>query len=151
MKENDFREILVGAIRKEGDAAVLYDTYAHLAKIPNVKKMFEEMASEERKHQKLLEQVTEEKVEKYQLNPIPDLKISEFSSDDVEFSPQMSYQEALLLAIKREENAHKLYLSLKNSVDEDKLKKLFSVLAQEEAKHKLNLETEYDKGIFSED
>ena len=56
----------------------------------------------------------------------------------------MPYNEILLLAMKREEKALKLYNDFLKKADTDESKKLFKVLCQEEAKHKLALETMYD-------
>jgi rubrerythrin len=56
----------------------------------------------------------------------------------------MPYNEILLLAMKREEKALKFYNELLEKADTDESKKLFKVLCQEEAKHKLALETIYD-------
>jgi rubrerythrin len=46
--------------------------------------------------------------------------------------------------MKREEKALKLYNQFLDQADSDEAKKLFKVLCQEEAKHKLALETIYD-------
>jgi len=62
----------------------------------------------------------------------------------------MSYQEALLLAIKREQNSVRLYQDLSRGAEEPELKKMFLVLSQEESKHKLKLETEYDQRVLTE-
>jgi len=49
-----------------------------------------------------------------------------------------------MLAMQREEKALALYNKLELEVEDAASKKLFQVLAQEEAKHKLFLETKYD-------
>jgi rubrerythrin len=56
----------------------------------------------------------------------------------------MPYNEILLLAMKREEKALRLYNQFLEQADTDEAKKLFKVLCQEEAKHKLALESKYD-------
>ena len=62
----------------------------------------------------------------------------------MEYKPGMAYNELLMLAMKREEAALKLYNQLLSKADNDDAKKLFKMLCQEEAKHKLALETLYD-------
>jgi rubrerythrin len=111
--------------------------------------MFEELAKEEQKHREILEGVEEKDVTEYKLEAIPDLKIGDFV-DDQEFSPDMDYSAALRLAIKREEFAYKLYHHIVAGTDDPELRKLFSVLAQEESKHKLRLETEYDDSVLKD-
>jgi rubrerythrin len=50
----------------------------------------------------------------------------------------------LRLAMKKEEKALKLYNELAKKTEKEDLITLFKVLSQEEAKHKLALETLYD-------
>lgn len=150
MDLSNFNEMIRFAIRKEQDAATMYETYANLAENPGTKRMFEELVEEEKKHKKLLEDVTRKDVEDYKLTDIPNLKIAEYSEKE-EFKPEMSFQEALILAIKKEEKSYHLYNSFVKGTDNPQLKKLFQSLAQEEAKHKLKLETEYDQHVFKED
>ena len=62
----------------------------------------------------------------------------------------MNYQVALILAMKKEQAAYKLYTQLAVIVDDEALRKLFMSLAQEEAKHKLRFEIEYDEVILKD-
>ena len=149
MDPKSFREVLDFAIRKEIDAASLYEIYSNLAKNPGVKKMFLELSGEEQKHKKMLEDCRAEDITKYELKSIPDLKIGDYSMEE-KYDPQMSYQDALILAIKREEDSIKLYNNFVESAVDPKIKKLFQALVQEEKKHKLRLEKEYDDNIFVE-
>ena len=79
----------------------------------------------------------------YQLKWITDIKRSNYLID-LNYEKGMPYNEILLLAMKREEKALKLYNDFLEQADTDDSKKLFKVLCQEEAKHKLALETMYD-------
>jgi rubrerythrin len=56
----------------------------------------------------------------------------------------MAYQEILMLACKREEKALALYNELQVRAETEDARHVFKVLCQEEAKHKLALETMYD-------
>ncbi len=150
MELSNFQEVVTFAIRKEADAATLYETYANKVTNPGIKKMFEELMKEELSHKKILENISEQKVDDYKLADVPDLKISDYSQEQT-FKPDMNFQEALLLAIKREENALNLYNNLVKSTHSPQLQKLFQTLAQEEAKHKLRLETEYDEHVYKWD
>jgi rubrerythrin len=147
MEEKDFREVITFAIRKEAEAYNLYKTYSQLTKTPGMKQMFEELASEEQKHRRILEGVEKKDVSKYKLKKIPNLKISDYM-EEVEFSPDMDYASALRFAIKREEFSFRLYNLMAERTEDPELEKLFSALAQEEAKHKLRLETEYDENVL---
>jgi len=146
---NNFKEVITFAIRKEAEAYNLYTTYSDLAKNPGTKVMFKELAEEEQKHREILEGVEKKDVAEYRLEAIPDLRIGDFV-DDQEFSPDMDYPAALRLAIKREEFAQRLYNLMAEKADDPELNKLFSGLAQEESKHKLRLETEYDENVLKD-
>jgi rubrerythrin len=147
MELNNFKEVVTFAIRKEAEAYNLYTTYSQLVKNPGTKIMFEELAKEEQKHREILEGVEKKDVSEYKVEKVPDLKIGDFV-DEVEFSPDMDYASALRLAIKREEHSLKLYNHISGGTENPELKKLFAVLAQEESKHKLRLETEYDENVL---
>jgi rubrerythrin len=149
MYQKAFEEIILFAIRKEVEAATLYETYANLASTEGARQMFKDLQSEEQKHKKILENLKKEDVTRYRLKKVPDLKIGDYIQDE-DYYPEMSYQEALLLAIKREENSVRLYQDLSRGAEEPELKKMFLVLSQEESKHKLKLETEYDQRVLTE-
>ena len=63
---------------------------------------------------------------------------------DLEYQKGMPYADILRLAMKREEKALKLYNKFLDETKDEKLSSLFKMLVQEEAKHKLALETAYD-------
>ncbi|HNX99095.1 MAG TPA: ferritin family protein, partial [Candidatus Aminicenantes bacterium] len=65
-------------------------------------------------------------------------------------TPGMDYQEALIIAMKREKASFRLYNDLSQLATDESLKATFLALAQEEAKHKLRLETEYETDIYGE-
>ena len=69
---------------------------------------------------------------------------------DVAPDSGMTYQQALITAMKAEKAAFKLYNDLAESADEPSVKELFLALAQEEARHKLRFEIEYDQEILTE-
>jgi hypothetical protein len=77
------------------------------------------------------------------------LKIAEYVVD-VDPADELDYQKALILAMKREKASYKLYTDLAESVEEEDLSRTFMSLAQEEAKHKLRFELEYDDVILAE-
>ena len=149
MEWRSFEEVISFAIGKEQEAVELYERAQGLVELPHVKAMFKEMAAEERGHKAKLEKATQEKVEGYTPKAVPNLKISDYLVE-VPLGPDMNYQDVLILGMKEEEQAYKLYSDMAARSESAELKKLFQMLAQEEAKHKLNLETEYDERILTE-
>jgi len=151
MNRKTFEEVIAFAIEKEEEAASFYDIVSGLAQRPNVKAMFEEMKEEELKHKDMLEKVrAPEKLSGYEIEAVPDLKIGDYLVD-VDFDPEMDYQEALILAIKREEKSLALYTHMAHTGEDEELQRLFKILSEQEAKHKLKLETEYDETVLIED
>jgi rubrerythrin len=80
---------------------------------------------------------------------VRDLKIAEYLVD-VRPSSNMSYQDALILAMKKEKAAFRMYTALAGQADDPTVKALFLNLALEESKHKLRFEIEYDDFILKE-
>ena len=54
------------------------------------------------------------------------------------------------MAMKAEKAAFKLYNDLAEATDDENLRSVFLSLAQEEAKHKLRFEIEYDDRVFQD-
>ena len=111
--------------------------------------IFKGFAAEEKGHKAKLLAVKDGKRLMPSAQKVQDLKIAEYIAD-VDYYPQMNYQEALVLAMKREKAAFKLYNDLAEAAETDDLKDTFLALAQEEAKHKLRIEVEYDDVIYQE-
>lgn len=145
MKFESFEEIVNYAIEKENEAAAFYEDAASKEPFSGVKEALKEMAGEERKHAAMLENIgqNQEVLEGYQFKWIPDIKRSDYMVEMV-YEPGMHYSDLLKLAMKREEKALAMYNELQNRADNDEHAKLFKVLCQEEAKHKLFLENLYD-------
>lgn len=147
MEFESLNDIVDFAIEREKEAAEFYETAFEDESMSGTREMLKEFANEERKHQVMLEKFKTEglddSVEDYKLKWITDIKRSNFV-DDAEYRPGMAYHELLMLAMKREEKALALYNELLKQADTPDGQKLFKMLCQEEAKHKLALETMYD-------
>ena len=143
-------EILDFAIEREQDA---HDFYADLAGKADSKAMattFEQFAAEEAGHKKKLEAVKAGKKLVVAGSAVLDLKIAEYTVEVDPETDELAYQAALLLAMKREKAAFRMYSDLAAATDDADLQALFAGLAQEEAKHKLRFEVEYDDVILTE-
>ncbi|MFP4088353.1 MAG: ferritin family protein [Desulfobacteraceae bacterium] len=143
MKFQSFEEIMDYAVEKEKEAAAFYEDASKNEKFSGVKEVLESFAAEERNHQAMLEGFTRENIDHYTVEKIPNLKRSDYLVD-MEYQPGMSYADILKLAMKREEKAFKFYSDFGEQAASPEHRKLFDILAQEEAKHKLKLETIYD-------
>jgi rubrerythrin len=141
-----FEDIVREAIRKEADAATFYQMASERAK-PGMDKMFKDLAEEERGHKKMLEELDRAKLRSYQFGQVPDLEISEYL-EDIPYTRDMDYPDILRYAMKSEERSHNFYLRSAKTCENPDLKKLFEMLAQEEAKHKLTFERMYEDDVL---
>jgi rubrerythrin len=147
---NSLDEILDFAIKDEIRASNLYAGLAKKSRNKEIKRVFEQFSQEELGHKKKLERmkfgdavaVTDEKVQ--------DLKIGDYLVEVNTSRDDLSYQDALIIAMKEEKAAFKLYSDLADRTDNDNARDVFLLLAQEEARHKLRFEIEYDDYILSE-
>lgn len=146
---NAVDDILDFAIENEQGAVDFYRELAAKATKPWVRDLFEEYAKEEEVHKANLEAVKAGQKLKPVSTEVLDLKLGDYLVA-VQPSPDMDYQDALVLAMKREKAAFRLYTNLAAKVGDDELRDLFLRLAQEEAKHKMHFEIEYDEHILTE-
>ncbi len=145
----DVDEILDFAINEEQGAVDFYSELADVAKTDDMRQVFMEFAEEEIKHKQRLLKIKEEGFYKLEKEQIIDLKISDYVVN-VKPTPGMTYEDALILAMKKEKAAFKLYSALADRAPNAQLKDVFIGLAQEESKHKLRFEIEYDEYVLRE-
>jgi rubrerythrin len=150
MKEmTTFDSILDFAIEEEQKAVEFYSELALMASSDEMREVFEEFAQEEVKHKAKLMYVKETGITNMPPENVADLKIADYIIN-VKASPNMSYQEALVVAMNKEKAAFRLYTSLSKRAEDPVLIELFAGLAQEESKHKLRFEVEYDDYVLRE-
>ena len=135
--------ILDFAIGQEEQAAEFYLGLAVKMDKPWMREVFEDFAAEEKGHKQKLEAVKSGEKLSWSQQKVADMKIADYVVD-AEPKANMEYQDALILAMKKEKSAFKLYSDLAASTDDEDLREVFLGLAQEEAKHKLRFEIEYD-------
>ncbi len=147
MEFKSLTDIIDFAIEKEKEAADFYQTVSDKEQFKGKKEMLQEFAAQERKHQQLLEDLKAgnvgQKLDGYEFKWITDIKRSDFV-DEIQYHPGLDYKDILMFAMKREEKALKLYNDMLDNARTEEEKKVFKMLCQEEAKHKLSLETMYD-------
>ena len=142
-------EILDYAIAREEEAAKFYTDLSGKMDRPAMQQVFKDFAKEEWGHKAKIMDIKKGKTLEPVKHKVLDLKIAEFV-EDVEMSSEFNYQKALILAMKREKSAFKMYSDLAKSTDNASVRDIFLALAQEEAKHKLFFEVEYDENYLAE-
>jgi rubrerythrin len=141
--------VLLFAIGKEEEAAAFYRGLAERMEMPHMRQVFQDFAAEELTHKQKLEGVLRGK----QLAPVEEkvlnLGIGEHLVD-LKPTPDMDYKQALIVAMKEEKAAFAMYLGLADAAGSPGIRELFLKLAQEEARHKLRFELEYDDQFSGE-
>jgi rubrerythrin len=137
------------AIAREQEAVKFYQTLANRADNPHTKKVFELFAKEEIGHEKKLMRIKEDKTLIPAEKEVKTLRLADYTPE-VEITENMDYQDALIVAMKKEKAAFRLYTDLAESTSDAAMQSIFHMLAQEEAKHKLRFEIEYDDHILTD-
>ena len=143
-KVNSIEEILEFAISREVEAYHFYLALARRVNTQQLRKVFEDLAQEELEHKAKLEleiiktgkTVTEELPP-----PRPD---SEYIISDDTSQLNMGDKDMLMLGIEKEEAAFRTYVNLLANVHDEQSREVLLAIAEQEVKHKLRFETEYD-------
>ena len=147
MELTTIENILDYAISNEEKAAALYYELADKVERPGMREAFLHFAKEEEGHKARLLKIKQGEIPAVIEEKVASLGITE-SMDEPKTAPNMTYQEALLFAMKAEKAAFVLYTKLAEATTDAGLQRVFRGLAQEEAKHKLRFEIEYDDHVL---
>jgi len=146
----NFERIIEFAVAREEEAAAGYAGMMASVKTPGLKDLFRELRDEERDHKRLLESLDPAGAGPLGPAAVEDLGITDGLQAEPPH-PDMSFQDALIFAARKEEAAARLYTGLAAGATRAGDRKLFEFLAGREKLHKLRLETEYDKRVLTED
>ena len=142
-------EILDFAIQAEEEAAQFYTDLSEKMSRTSMRGIFKGFAQEEMGHKAKLLKIKKAGTLESSKTEVMDLKIGDYLVD-VDPDSDLTYQKALILAMKKEKAAFKLYSDMAQATSDPGIKDLFLMLAQEEAKHKLRFEIEYDDEIMTD-
>ena len=135
-------DILDFAIAQEGEAHDFYSNLAEQVSNPELREMIKSFAIDELQHGIRLQAVKASRAAFIE-GEIASLHVAETTAA-VEPHPQMSYADLLLIAMKKEKAACRLYTNLALIAKDKDCRDTLLGLAKEEAQHKLRLELEYD-------
>ncbi|OGO09674.1 MAG: rubrerythrin [Chloroflexi bacterium RBG_13_60_13] len=140
-------DVLEFAINSEEESVQFYTRLAERVEKPGMRAVFEGFAREEKGHKAKLTSIKEGHRDLSIADKVQDLKIGDYLVEQKP-DPELDYQQALILAMKKEKAAFRLYTDLAGLAESENLRQTFQALAQEEAKHKLRFEMEYDDNIL---
>ena len=140
-------DVLDFAIDQEQAAADFYTKLSSSSKNESMREILNGFAEEELRHKSKLLEIKQQGASKLiGRNKVQDLKVADYLVD-VEPSDDMGYEDALVVAMKMEKKAFLLYTNMAAAAEDDSIRESLLALANEEAKHKLHFEIEYDDSI----
>ena len=146
MEFRTIEDILDFAIRREEAAAELYTSMAERVTRPEMREALLSFAEEEKRHKQRLLKIKAGELPTVSREMILDLKIADYV-EQPEPTSRMDYPEALRFAMNAEKAAFRLYSDLAE-ISPANHAAVFRALAQEEAKHKLRFEVEYEDNVL---
>src|SRR5512137_1216989 len=121
------QEVLDFAIEKEEEARQFYLEWSTKLENKSLREEFVQFAGEELKHKEKLQRVKGGSTFKPAAKQVTDLKIVDYLVDIVP-APDMDYQEALIVAMRREKASFKFYSDLAAMAEDPAMRELFLAL-----------------------
>jgi rubrerythrin len=138
-----YKQAISDAIQSEIDAKHFYEKVAERIKNAGLKELFEKLAKEEAKHEKILTNIlNQERLDNTFFNFEKDYKVAE-TIEMPEVNADMDIKSAIGIAMKNEELAMKKYTTLAANCDDKELKAVFLDLASMERSHKFKMENTF--------
>jgi rubrerythrin len=146
---NNFAEIIQFAIDREIEAETFYLEIAAKTTNEAMRGIFVGFAGEEKKHQQMLKGILNTKETNLKFEPVSDYNISE-TVEAARLTSEMTMADAFSIAMKKEEEAMKMYQRLASDSPSEEYRKLFEDLAVMEQGHKVKMEKYYTDVAYNE-
>jgi len=138
-------EVLELAIIRELQAADFYMTLQTRAVDPALQSVLEQLANAELEHKARLElEMMKEGIVAKTVDNFVDFGLPDYSQD-LDLAPDGSVADALVVGMEKERRAFRFYVDFAGIVREEELHGMLVELAEEEARHLIWLEMEYNK------
>lgn len=141
-----FHEVIDFAINEELKAMKFYKILADFVESPEMSEVLSDLALQELGHKIRLEAIKTGEVN-FDNDEVGDLGISDHI-EDIKPDAKMDYNEMLIIGMKKEEAARRLYMDLAKVSQTNEIRDIFLKLSNEEAQHKMRFELEYDLRTF---
>jgi len=136
-------EILQFAIAREIEAYNFYLALAERVQNPQIEKLFRDLAQEELEHKEKLELEVLKSGRTVSREPQGLIPAHEYIISNDDASLDIDYKDVLMLGMEKEEASFRTYINLLSNVDGEQSREVLLALAEEEVKHKLRFENEY--------
>ena len=138
------QEILQFAISREVEAYHFYLALAGRVKSRQMRMVFEDLAKEELEHKAKLELEVIKTGRTVSTKLKPGHPESDYIISDDPSQLDIDYKDMLLLGMEKEESSFRIYVDLAAKVCDEESREVLLSLAEEEVKHKLRFENEYE-------
>ncbi len=138
-------EILTFAVNKEEASYLFYTDMARMTEDKDVSRLFEDFAAEELRHREQL------RLEIMKMGKVVSTDDDWSNRTRAEYAVEgdlpedFSYTDALKLAISKENAAFKLYVDVLKLTEDEEAIEVFIALAEDEVRHKIKFQSEYEK------
>jgi len=153
---DELKDILKLAISFEEESFKFYNGLRNTIENRAIYGVLEDLAKSEIGHRTKLENLMEtyektgdQMFQTLEPKEVEDMKLSDFLLP-MKLSPDSSFQDVLIAAMKREGGAHDFYVNMQKLARTEESRKLFEFLAQEELEHKNIIERLYDDHVYQE-
>ena len=137
-------EVVELAIHREIEAYYFYMALSERVESDQMKDVFKEFAQEELGHKEKLELEILKIGQTYPIDqPLPEPN-GPYIISNTDSPLNMDYKDILLLCIEKEDAAYRTYINLLPTVGDEQSRETLLAIAQQEVKHKLRFETEYE-------
>ncbi len=132
------------AIYREVEAHYFYKALAERVSTSWMQKIFEDLAQEELEHKAKLELEVMKMGKTVRTDLPPKVADRQYILSDTEAPLDMDFKDMLLLGIAKEEAAFRTYVDLAAHARDERSRELLLSLAEEEVRHKIRFEKEYE-------
>lgn len=143
-KVNSDQEVLEYAISREIEAYHFYLALARRVDTERMREIFEALAAEELEHKEKLELEIIKTGTTVTTDIQPPRPDSEYIITNDPSQLDMDYKDMLMLGMEKEEASFRTYVNLLPQAHDEQLRETLLKLAEEEVKHKIRFETEYE-------
>jgi rubrerythrin len=140
--QQTYQQILADAIQSEVEAQTFYLSVAEKTENSFLKELFLSFSKEEQKHRHILERFRDRPSEAINFTKVPDFHVAE-TVETPKLTMDMRPQDAIALAMKKEQEAMEHYTQLANACTDSEHKNLFLELAAMEGEHKHRMEAAF--------
>jgi rubrerythrin len=141
--------IIAFAVEREIAAAEGYARIAGLATTPGLRELAEDLRDQEIGHRRILEGLPSDALGRLATSSGPDPHLVDALAAEAPWG-EMSLQDMLIFAAKKEAQSEELYESLTRSAGSPDGERAFRFLAGQEREHRLRLEAAYENHILPE-